>query len=603
MLPYFIPSVLTLLFCKSLYAAECPLLGPIFPPPRGLSSISTWKKAIAEFESNLKNLLSHPSGLNANSTSFSINIFSAYEDSLLYTYYHDAPGLKGSIAKGQKLNGDTMYRIASVSKVITVYTLLIEAGFGKLDEPVARFVPEIVEAIKTNGDSPDATLFPQWRDITLGSLAGQLSGLGRGKVSTYFNDLALNFNQSEATQLGFPPLSDSERPTCGFKGFVYKPCSRREMFEEFINRDPVFAPFSTPIYSNPAYDILGYAIEGITKVSFEESVKRSLIDPLKLKRFGVKMPPTSWGIIPFDTVSAEWNASLDSSNPAAGFYSSANDLALVGQSILQSRLISPADTRRWLKPNSHTSDFRISVGSPWEILRTSHPRTIDFYTKTGDLNKYGSILGLSPDHDVGFTILTAGANPGTQRSLLTDLIIDLLRDALDEAARIRAVADYAGTYSSSTGTENKNATVLEIRGNRKGEIPGLIIDSMSVNGVPLEVHFSSLFRRTEPISKIGLRLQPTGLKAKYTDSSCKSVKSRTSFRVLLDIPNTVAINNVTADSVFSGVCGSWASVDGVAYGRVSIDEVVFELDEMDNAVALELRIAKQTLLRQESSRS
>lgn len=239
----FIRFILTLLLlCKNPYAADCPLLGQAFPPPRMLSRSSTWKKAIEDFESNLKALLSQSTDLDAMTTSFSINIFSSHEKNLLYEYHHDAPGLKGSIAKGQKLNGDTMYRIASISKAMTLYTFLIETGFKYFNEPVAKFVPEIEREIQRQGVNLDDTLVPQWREITVGSLASQLSGIGRGKLPIiffancklsintpldYYNDMAGRVNQTVSTQFGLPALRDSEIPRCGQRGPHFDPCTRR----------------------------------------------------------------------------------------------------------------------------------------------------------------------------------------------------------------------------------------------------------------------------------------------------------------------------------------------------------------------------------------
>ncbi|EEH11641.1 conserved hypothetical protein [Histoplasma capsulatum G186AR] len=572
----FIRFTLTLLLlCKNLYAADCPLLGQAFPPPRMLSNSSTWKKAIEDFESNLKELLSQSTDLDARTTSFSINIFSSHEENLLYEYHHDAPGLKGSIAKGQKLNGDTMYRIASISKVMTLYTFLIEAGFKYFNEPVAKFVPEIEREIQRQWGNIDDTLVPQWREITVGSLAN------------YYNDMAGRVNQTVTTQFGLPALSDPEVPRCG----------QRDMFAEFIGRHPVFAPFSTAIYSNVAFDIIGYALEQITNVPFEKSVKRSIIDRLKLKRFGVETPPATWGIIPSDPVTSYWNASVGSGNPAVGFYSSASDLARVGQSILQSRLISETDTRRWLKPNSHTSSLLSSVGSPWEIYRSSSPRLVDFYTKFGDLGSYGSAIALIPDYDVGFTVLAAGANPGRQRTLLADLIGSLLSATLEKEARIQAIEAFAGTYTSPYN-ENDMTTVVKISDEKDSPGPGLAIDSFYLNGVSFEDLVGAFIgepRGTFP--KVGLRLQPTGLTARYANRSRGSVRARTSFRVIADIPEPGANNNMTKEKIFSGPCKTWMLIDGLRYGGRSIDELVFELDGAGRAVALEMRITQQTLLR------
>ncbi|EQL38243.1 hypothetical protein BDFG_00611 [Blastomyces dermatitidis ATCC 26199] len=596
MLFRFIPCILALLLlCKGFYAADCSLIGPAFPAPRSLSRSLTWKRALDDFESNLKGLLHQSADLDASTTSFSINILSSHEEKLLYEYHHDAPGLKGSIAEGQKLNGDTMYRIASISKAMTVYAFLIETGFKYFNEPIAKFIPEIQRAIWKEGQNPDDTIVPQWRDITFQApFANQ--------PIDYSNDIAGKVNQTVAAQLGLPALSNSDIPRCGERGLHFDPCTRSEMFAELMEHHPVFAPFSTAIYSNVAFDIMGYVLERITAVPFEKSVKRSIVDRLKLKRFGIETPPDAWGVIPFDPLTSHWNTSRGSGNPAGGFYSSSTDLARVGQSILQSRLIPETDTRRWLKPNSHTSSLMSSVGSPWEIYRSSNTRVIDFYTKFGDLGSYGSVIALSPDHDVGFTVLAAGAKPGSQRTLLADLIGRLLSATLDKEARLQAVEDFSGTYSSSPSSENEKATVLKISNKTDDTGPGLAIESFYLKGATFKDIIGAFFGAPPgAFPKVDLRLQPTGLTARYTSSSRESVRSRTSFRVVATLPEPGADNNLTKEKIFSGVCEPWTSIDALRYGRRSIDELVFELDGAGKAVALDMGIARQILLRKDTN--
>ncbi|KAK2799171.1 hypothetical protein FQN50_008560 [Emmonsiellopsis sp. PD_5] len=578
MLGYLVPYSLTILsLSNALYAQECPLIGPAFPAPRALSSSSAWNTAISDFESNLNDLLAQPDSLlDSNTTSFSLNIFSAHEDDLLYEYHYDAPGLKGSIAEGQKLDGDTVYRIGSISKAMTVYAFLAEAGFKYFDEPVAKFIPEIAKAIEENGDNPDDTLFPQW---------------------DYQSDTASVVDQSMAEKLGLPRLQPSEIPTCGFIGTIYKPCSREEMFDEFLGRHPVFPSSTTAVYSNTAFDLLGLALENIKDgVPFEDLVIRSLVKPLKLNRFGVETPKDSWGVIPIDPGTSNWNFSLGAANPSGGFYSSSNDLARVGQSILRSTLLSPSDTRRWLKPTSHSASLTFAVGSPWEIYRASKPRVFDIYTKDGDIGKYSTSLGLSPDHDLGFTVLAAGLNAGAQKTLVSDLIAAFFATTVEQEARVQAIENFAGTYSSSPEAEAENATVIKISDNVDEQTTGFAIDSFILNGVPLEDLIGAKLPAAS--SNFTLRLQPTGLKAKYTNSSVESVKSRTSFRIVVNIPEPWGNASLTPDPIISSSCWSWAAMDGLSWGRISIDEIVFDLDKDDKAVSLEMRTTKQVLLRE-----
>lgn len=51
------------------------------------------------------------------------------------------------------------------------------------------------------------------------------------------------------------------------------------------------------MYSNAAFQILGYVIEKVTGEPYELSLKNSILKPLSLSRTSLK-PPTSGGVIP-----------------------------------------------------------------------------------------------------------------------------------------------------------------------------------------------------------------------------------------------------------------------------------------------------------------
>jgi hypothetical protein len=84
-----------------------------------------------------------------------------------------------------------------------------------------------------------------------------------------------------------------------------------------------------------------------------------------------------------------------------------------------------------MKPDTHTSSLEFSVGAPWEIYSyMKDSRVIDLYTKAGDLGSYSSILALSPDHNVGFTILAAGVGTTEAVAGLSDVVANALLPAL-----------------------------------------------------------------------------------------------------------------------------------------------------------------------------
>jgi len=100
---------------------------------------------------------------------------------------------------------------------------------------------------------------------------------------------------------------------------------------------------------------------------------------------------------------------------AGGIYSSTADLTTFARAIVNSNLLKPFQTRRWLKRHSHTSSLTRLVGAPWDITRstavTDDGRVVDLYAKIGGLGLYSSqIVLIPPDYDLGLTVLVAEAS-------------------------------------------------------------------------------------------------------------------------------------------------------------------------------------------------
>ena len=77
---------------------------------------------------------------------------------------------------------------------------------------------------------------------------------------------------------------------------------------------------------------------------------------------------------------------LGDAGATGGIYSSPSDMVKLGQSILNNTQLSPASTRKWLKPWAHTAVWQQAVGLAWEIARWPvDDRIVEVYTKQGDL--------------------------------------------------------------------------------------------------------------------------------------------------------------------------------------------------------------------------
>ncbi|KAF7556442.1 hypothetical protein G7Z17_g1420 [Cylindrodendrum hubeiense] len=147
----------------------CPLLGPVFPAPQGaLDDSSAINDAVARLTDLMENIAQ--SGTN---TTFYVQAFSG--TNTLFNYGYVPPTMNDSLTTGN-LDENTVFRIGSVSKLITVYTILAEVGMELMSDPITKWVPELAKVAK---GQEDPVTRPQWNDITIGQLASHLSGIER----------------------------------------------------------------------------------------------------------------------------------------------------------------------------------------------------------------------------------------------------------------------------------------------------------------------------------------------------------------------------------------------------------------------------------------
>ncbi|KAK4946532.1 hypothetical protein LTR10_014384 [Elasticomyces elasticus] len=396
--------------CQAVELTDCGLLGPVYPVPANLTGTDAIRGAQSTFQRLMDEALQNGttpwSHVDAVNTTISIGVFSMQSDDFVaqYQYTGSNPQLKTRLSGG-KLDTDTLYRLRSVTKLLTVYTFLAKLGTSHWSEPVANFIPELASQLTRNSINNF-----NWSAVTLGSLAGQMSGLP--------HDYALGDVSSVpgVTLLGLPPLNASEIITCGQPGL--NPCS---------------------------VEVASDGNENITGEALADAFEASLVKTLKLKR-------TFWS-----------TPKNDSNIMAGGAWASVADFSELGRSILQSSILPKHLSREWLKPISHSEQLFSSVGRPWEIARMDVPvssgsnntRVVDLYTKSGGYGGYNSWLFLSPDHEIGIAVLVASISGGEAGSptlfALSELALATWIPAAEAAAREAAAANYVGTFASEDG--------------------------------------------------------------------------------------------------------------------------------------------------------
>lgn len=311
----------------------------------------------------------------------------------------------------------------------------------------------------------------------------------------------------------------------------------------------------------------------MTGEAFHETFQRNLIDSLQLNSTSITGPEDeTHAVIPGNKLSAQWGISLGDENPAGGFYSSLSDLTAIGRSILKSSLLSPAQTRRWLKPHSRTSDDNAAVGAPWEISSLRIPLTandttpvdgdvpttrIDIYSKSGAIGRYQSFIGLDPDRQWGFVVLGAGPSPAVPVFYVGDIVSRIYASAFEAAAREEAQANYAGTFVAPDG----NSTLtLALQPDR----PGVGVTQWTSNGVDV-LKEAPVPRAVQPDGhSLSVRLYPAR----------QRTRNKVAFRALFE-----SLPGATLGGPMESACITWFSADAVQIADRMLDDVVIGVDE------------------------
>jgi CubicO group peptidase (beta-lactamase class C family) len=154
-------------------AKACPPLGAVFPPPQAPGESPLVQKAAAALKTGLEARIVSQ----FNNSGLAIGVKSIHEEDPLFTYHFTPPNPgEGS----DKVDEDTVFRIASGSKLFTALAARVNEKID-LQASVLKYLPELN---KTAGD--DDILSLKWEDITVGSLASHLSGVGVDSKFLFF---------------------------------------------------------------------------------------------------------------------------------------------------------------------------------------------------------------------------------------------------------------------------------------------------------------------------------------------------------------------------------------------------------------------------------
>lgn len=309
-------------------------------------------------------------------------------DSLLSSYIsgHHIPGLSLSVVdhgevilvkgfgqadveNGVPASGDTVYRIASLSKPVTATAAMMLAESGKLDldAPIQKYCPA----------------FPQkpW-PITARELLSHQSG-----IRDYRN-------------------SQETLNTRHYYGL-------RDALSQFAGDPLEFEPGTRMQYTSYGYIVLGCVMEGASGMAFNDYMRQAVFEPARmlatrLDNVFAIIPHRARGYVLSAGGTLQNAPFVDVSNkpPGSGINSSARDMGNLLAALFAGKLVSAATLERMLTPQK-TRDGKSTIyglgffrGGP-----LSSYRGLEEAGHGGDQQGFSSTIYLLPSRQFGIVIL------------------------------------------------------------------------------------------------------------------------------------------------------------------------------------------------------
>jgi len=170
---------------RSLYQ-PCPLVGLFFPTPLIDPISPAVINVVQSLDKLLDDYIANGDGrfgpITPNTTSFSLALFAGSDyvtgpDDLpfFYDYHHAASDLDNG-----HLGKDSVFALGDLTQLFTVYTQLAALGDELWSHSILDYIPELRNVSAATADPIGQVM---WEDLTLGALAGQMSGIARSCMS------------------------------------------------------------------------------------------------------------------------------------------------------------------------------------------------------------------------------------------------------------------------------------------------------------------------------------------------------------------------------------------------------------------------------------
>jgi len=417
--------------------------------------------------------------------------------------YRKAFGERSLEPRREVMTADTIFDLASLTKVVATTTAvmqLVQKGQIRVNEPVAKYIPEFAE----NGKE----------EITVRELLTHFSGL--------------------------PQDLDLSQPWEG----------RETALRMTYAAKPIYAPGSRFLYSDVNFIVLGALVERVTGMSLQDYCEKNIFAPLQMThtRF---LPPASWlskiaptqydehdkmlrGVVHDPTVRRMGGVAGQ-----AGLFSTADDLSKFAQALLDGgTILSPLTVEKMTTPQQPPTS-QVLRGFGWDI-------DSPYSSNRGDLLPVGSFghtgftgtsLWIDPTTRTYVIVLTNAVHPRGKGSAVA--LRSKIATAVAAALPLTSAEKDALQNRSITGYNEAETGVRRVVA-RNGEArTGIDV---------LEAHGFDLIQGTAAKKKIGLLTNQTGVNSQG--------------RRTIDVLAQAA--GISLDAIFSpehGVTGSLDTTD------------------------------------------
>jgi beta-lactamase class C len=265
-------------------------------------------------------------------------------------------------AKNVPVTQDTIFEIASITKVFTSTELALQVnrGYMSLSNPLSNYLPGIT---RYKGDINQVTL--ENLATHTSSLPRELPHLKKGKA--YDHTMVINFLQ---------------------------------------NWEPDYPIGTKYVYSNLGFGLLGYAIEDVEHMPYEQFIKNDLLTPLDMNSTMVDVPAYllnnyAQGYSPQGNPVPRWPHTI---LPGGGaLRSTASDMLKFLEANLGVKGSKEVlDAMQLAHQGFFKVNDKLTIGLGWQRVKVREMLIID---KNGGLPGFASYIGMIPEKKIGIVIL------------------------------------------------------------------------------------------------------------------------------------------------------------------------------------------------------